>query len=188
MYVLQIKFSFSLQQLGNQRVKFQHKMCYKPSNASLKLKTTPTISIASRLFRDGNFLRIYKTCQKSFVTILLNHVQHLPHNNEFKNLFHQYESFRDFNRVLFWKIMAVNCMFNVQKLKNRKLLYYMRVERRQVLVLCWLKYIIKLRKKDHHNNTVDLFRPLFKFICANKQVNEVYSLKLKMYKLRVMRG
>ena len=84
--------------------------------------------------------------------------------------------------------MAVNCIFNVKKLKNRKILYYMKPERRQVLVLLWLKNIIKLRKKDNNNNTMDLFRPLFKFICANRQVNEVYSLKLKMYKLRVVRG
>lgn len=188
MHVLKVKFFLSIQQLGTQRVKFQHKICFKPANAPLRLKTTPTICVASRLFRDGNFLRIYKKCQSAFIFILLKYIKHLPHNNEFKNLYHQYQSFRDFNRVLFWKIMAVNCIFNVKKLKNRKILYYMKPERRQVLVLLWLKNIIKLRKKNQHNNSMDLFRPLFKFICANRQVNEVYSLKLKMYKLRVVRG
>ena len=101
MYVLKIKFFLSIQQLGTQRIKFQHKICFKPANAPLKLKTTPTICVASRLFRDGNFLRIYKKCQKAFIYILLKYVKQLPHNNEFKNLFYQYQSFRDFNRVLF---------------------------------------------------------------------------------------
>lgn len=188
MNVLQLKFSFSMQQLASQRVKFQHKICFKPSLDHLKLKTTPAISIASRLYRDGNFLRIYKKLQKAFFTNLLTRVEGLPQNNEFKNLYDQYESFRDINRVFFWKIMSVNCLFNIKKLKNKRILYYLRPERRAVLILLWLKNLAKLRKKDYHNCDVDLFNPIFDFICANKNSNEVFSLKLKVYKLRLVRG
>lgn len=101
MILLNLKFLFSVQQLGNQRVKFQHKICFREDLTHLKLKTTPAIAISSRLFRDGKNLRIYKKLQKSFLNKLLLIVKYLPHNNEFKNLFYQYESFRDINRVLF---------------------------------------------------------------------------------------
>ena len=93
-------FKFSVQQLGNQRTKFQHKICFKSDLNHLKLKSTPASAVTSRLFRDGNFLRIYKKLQTSFFSLLLKTVKSLPHNNEFKNLF-LYESFRDLNRVLF---------------------------------------------------------------------------------------
>lgn len=188
MYATYIKYNFSVQQLGKQRIKFQHKICFKTGIQHLKLKTSPTTAITCRLFRDGNFLRLYKLCLKSYISILLKVVNYLPQNNEFKNLFYQYYSFRDFNRSLFWKVMGVNCLFNLKKLKNRKLLYYTRPERRQVLVLFWLKNLIKLRKKDLKNSSIDLYRPLLTFLCTNKATNDVYSLKLKMYKLRLVRG
>lgn len=101
MYVSSIKFQFSVHQLAKQRVKFQHKICFRPENEHLRLKSMPAVSIATRLFRDGNFLRLYKQSQKSFSTVLLKMVSSLPHNNEFKNLFERHFSFRDFNRVLF---------------------------------------------------------------------------------------
>lgn len=188
MYVNSLRFFFSMHQLSTQRVKFQHKICFKESNSHLKLKTTPAVSIASRLFRDGNFLRLYKQCQKSFVFDLTEQVKSLPHNNEFKNLYNQYESFRDFNRVLFWKIMSVNCLFNLKTLKKKRILYYLRVERRQVLILSWLKNLIKMRKKNYDNCSIDLYKPLLTFITTNRSTNDVFSLKLKIYKLRMLRG
>jgi hypothetical protein len=96
-----IKYNFSLKQLSNQRLKFQHKICFKDSIKHLRLKTTPAIAMSSRLYRDGNFLRLYKQLQKSFVYKLLPNISGLPQNNEFKNLFKQYQSFSDINRVLF---------------------------------------------------------------------------------------
>ncbi len=188
MYVLMSKIYFSTQQLAQQRLKFSHKICFKVDRQPLKLKSTPTISLSCRLFRDGNFLRLYKNCQYFFIKILLYKINSLPHNNEFKNLFYQYQSFRDFNRVLFWKLMTVNCIFNLKKLKNKKILYYLKPERRAVLVLLWLKNILKLRKKNDHNLGLELYYPLLNFICNSKEVNEIYALKLKVYKLRVVRG
>lgn len=181
-------FKFSIQQLGSQRSKFQHKICFKDSLYHLKLKTTPSISIASRLYRDGNFLRLYKKLQKNFQTHLLTSVDFLPQNNEFKNLYEQYESFRDINRVFFWKLMSVNTMFNLKKLKNKKILYYLRPERRVVLVLLWLKSLTKLRKRDYNNLSPNLFKPIFDFICSNRGTNEVFGLKLRIYRLRLVRG
>ncbi len=188
MYVFNLKFSYSVQQLGKQRIKFQHKICFKPSNEHLKLKTMPAISIASRLFRDGNFLRLYKQSQKSFIYILLNVINQLPHNNEFKNLFDRHFSFRDFNRVLFWKIMSVNSLFNLKKLKNKRILYYLKPEKRAVLVLLWLKSLVKLHKKNYKNLTPQLLIPVLQFVYSNKDVNNIFGLKLRIYKLRMSRG
>lgn len=188
MYVSFIKFQFSVHQLAKQRVKFQHKICFRSDIEHLRLKSMPAVSIATRLFRDGNFLRLYKQSQKSFTTILLNLVPNLPHNNEFKNLFERHFSFRDFNRVLFWKIMSVNSLFNMKKLKNKRILYYLRPEKRAVLVLLWLKNLVKLRKEDYKNCTPTLLQPVLNFIYSNKDSNEIFKLKLKIYKLRMSRG
>ena len=179
---------FSIQQLVTQRSKFQHKICYKSDRLELRGKSTPSLSLASRLFRDGKNLRLYKNCNKFFIEKLLKNIPVLPQNNEFKNLFYQYQSFTDFNRVLFWRLTSINALFNLKKLKTRKLLYYLRPERRVVVVLFWLKYIIKLKKSNFKNNSIGLFNPLINFICANKASNETYHLKLKIYRLRVMRG
>lgn len=183
-----IIFKFSVQQLSTQRVKFQHKICFKESLAHLRLKSTPAISMASRLYRDGNFLRMYKQLQKAFLTILLKNVSSLPQNNEFKNLYNQYQSFCDINRVLYWKLSSVNSLFSLKKLKARRILFYLRPERRIVLILLWLKNIVKLKKKDHSNCSPQLFLPLLSFISSNKNSNEVFNLKLKIYKLRLVRG
>ncbi len=188
MYLLKLIAKFSVQQLGKQRITFSHKMCFKESLKHLTLKTTPTTAITSRLFRDGNFLRLYKKTKKSFHKYLSTMVYHLPPNNEFKNLYLRYFSFRDFDRILFWKIMSINSLFNLKKLKKKKLIYYLPKERRQVVVLLWLKNIIKLAKNDYHNCNVELFKPLIKFVYTNKNVNEIFSLKLKIYRLRMMRG
>jgi hypothetical protein len=68
------------------------------------------------------------------------------------------------------------------------LLYYMRPERRNVLVLGWLKQLIRISKFNRENKTTVLFTPIINFLCSDNNANEVYSLKLKMYKLRSVRG
>lgn len=183
-----IKYNFSLKQLSNQRLKFQHKICFKDSIKHLRLKTTPAIAMSSRLYRDGNFLRLYKQLQKSFVYKLLPNISGLPQNNEFKNLFKQYQSFSDINRVLFWKLNSINSLFSLKRLNSKRILYYLRPERRMVLILLWLKNIIKLKKYNHSNCSTNLYVPLLNFISTNKSNSEIFSLKLKIYKMRLLRG
>lgn len=182
------KFNFSLKQLSSQRLKFQHKICFKESLQHLRLKSTPAIAVSSRLYRDGNFLRLYKQLQKSFIYKLLPIISSLPQNNEFKNLFKQYQSFSDINRVLFWKLNSINSLFSLKRLNSKRILYYLRPERRMVLVLFWLKNIIKLKKSNHLNCSPKLYTPLLSFIFTNKVNSEVFSLKLKIYKMRLLRG
>jgi hypothetical protein len=101
MLVLKIIQCFSIEQLLNQRRKFQHKICYKGYDSHLKLKTTPTQALATRLMRDGQFIKLYRNCHSFYFKTMYKNVKSLPENNEFKNLFFQYQSFTDFNRVLF---------------------------------------------------------------------------------------
>ncbi len=183
-----IKYFFSLKQISTQRVKFQHKICFKKSLLYLRLKTTPSIAIVSRLFRDGNFLRLYKKLQQAFLYNLIPRVSTLPQNNEFKNLFKQYHSFRDLNRVLFWKLTSVNCLFNLKKMGSKKNLYFLNPNKRVVLPLLWIKNVIKLKKFDYSNCSTRLFLPLLKFIAINKSNCEIFNLKLKIYKTRLLRG
>lgn len=188
MNLLIIKHKFSIQQLGTQRLKFKHKICFKNSLKQLALKSTPTIAITTRLLKDGKFLKLYKLCQKIFIKVMLYQIDKLPYNNEFKNLFFQYQSFKDFNRVLFWKIMSINCLFNLKKIKKKKFIYYLKPERRCVLILLWLKNIIKLKKLNYNNLNLRLFKPLTNFLFINKNNNDMFFFKLKIYKSRLVRG
>jgi hypothetical protein len=183
-----IKFYFSLKQLSNQRVKFQHKICFKNELTHLRLKSTPTKAITSRLYKNGNFLRIYKQLQKMFLNNLIPNVFMLPQNNEFKNIYIQNQSFCDMDRVLFWKLTTINSLFNLKKLKNRRILFYLKPERRTVLILLWLKNIIKLRRGNKFNCSTQLFVPLLKFITTNKSSTDIFALKLKIYRMRLLRG
>ncbi len=188
MLALKQLFNFSVEQLGQQRSRFQHKLCFKQDRESLKLKSSPTIAIACRLMRDGKFLTLYRNCLKFYYMYVLPKVYNLPANNEYKNFYFQYQSFKDFNRVLFWKIMSINPLFSLKRVKKRKLLYYLKPKKRMVLILSWLKYIIKLSKKNSHNNTQSLFKPVYIFLSTQRENNEIYNLKLKLYKMRLMRG
>lgn len=188
MFVLKIIYTFSLEQLLNQRLKFQHKICYKTYNNHIRLKSTPTKAVATRLMRDGKFIKLYRNLYAFYFKTMYKNVRSLPENNEFKNLFFQYESFTDFNRVLFWRLSSVNALFNLKKLKTRRILYYLWPQKRLTTVLFWLKFIIKLNKNNNNNNTTKLYNPLIKFICVNKDINEIFHLKLKIYKLRLLRG
>jgi hypothetical protein len=183
-----VKFYFSIKQLSSQRARFQHKICFREDLTHLRLKSTPTKSITCRLYRDGNFLRIYKQLQKTFLNNLLPNVYQLPQNNEFKNLYDQNQAFCDMDRVLFWKLTTVNSLFNLKKLKNRRILFYLRPERRIILILLWLKNIIKLRKSNNSNCSGRLFTPLINFIITNKTSTDIFGLKLKIYKMRLLRG
>ena len=188
MFVLLIKKYFSIQQLTNQRIKFQHKICYKNDYVHLKLKSTPTKDLATRLMRDGKFLTLYRNSHKFYFKTMYKNVRTLAENNEFKNLFFQYQSFTDFNRVLFWRLNSVNALFNLKKLKTRRILYYLWPHKRITTVLFWLKFILKLNKKDNNNNNPRLYKPLINFICLNQEINEIFHLKLKLYRLRLLRG
>jgi hypothetical protein len=79
-------------------------------------------------------------------------------------------------------------LFSLKRLNSKRILYYLRPERRMVLILLWLKNIIKLKKYNHSNCSTNLYVPLLNFISTNKSNSEIFSLKLKIYKMRLLRG
>ena len=76
----------------------------------------------------------------------------------------------------------------VSNLFFKRILFYLRPERRAVLVLLWLKNIIRLQKSDFKNASPKLLQPALSFIYSNKDSNDIFKLKLKIYKLRMSRG
>lgn len=181
-------YSFSTDTITNYRSKFHYKICYRPTTLHLLKKMLPTIALSNRLFKDGKFLRVYKNCNKFYIYTVLRNAKLLPPNNEFKNALQYYKSFMDFNRVLFWRFKTINPLFNLKKLKKKKLLYYLKPERRAAVILSWLKSLIIAKKMDYANNTINLFNPLMKFIYLSKTPTEVDHIKLKIYRFRLLRG
>lgn len=138
--------------------------------------------------RDGKFLTLYRNSHTFYFKTMYKNVRALAENNEFKNLFFQYQSFTDFNRVLFWRLNSVNALFNLKKLKNRRIIYYLWPKKRMTTVLFWLKFVIKLNRPDNNSNNYKIYKPLINFVCLNKDINEIFHLKLKIYKIRLLRG
>lgn len=183
-----IVYHFSTDSITNYRTKFHFKICYRPVTKNLLRKTLPTMALTNRLFKNGKFLRVYKNCNKFYLLKIVKNIKLLPPNNEFKNTFLLHRSFMDFNRVLYWRFRAINPLFNLKKLKNKKLLYYVKPERRAAVLLYWLKSMIIAKKQDYNNNTYNLFNPLVKFICIGKNSHELDLLKLRIYRIRLLRG
>ncbi len=182
------KYLFSFQTMFWARKRFQHKICFKPSLHFLKAKSLPTISLTTRLMKKGEFIKLYKFCLKFYLIKVLPVIKYLPDNSEFKTIFSLYRCFIDFDQILVWKLQTVNPLFNMKKLKKKKLLYYLRPERRIVLILQWLKALLKIKKKNQHNLNMNIFKPLFTFLATNKKNNITTHLKLKIYGWRLLKG
>jgi hypothetical protein len=83
-------------------IKFQHKICYNQKLNFLKLKSTPSKSIACRITKRGNFLKTYKQLKYFFYKFLLKtYFKKIPVNSNFLYLFYRYHSFKNFDSVLF---------------------------------------------------------------------------------------
>ena len=119
-----IKYNFCISNILEIKKKFQHKICYKKKYSFLNLKDNPTKSISTRLTKKGNFLKIYKFIKKFYLSHMLKtKYKSIPLSSSFLFFFNKYKSFRDFDRVLFWKYIQLDCMFSVKvkKIKKKKI-------------------------------------------------------------------
>ena len=64
----------SISNMIDMRKNFQHKICYKDKYRFLKLKSSPTLSLANRFIKRGNFLKIYKILKVFFSKIVLQKI------------------------------------------------------------------------------------------------------------------
>lgn len=96
-----LKYSFCISTLLENKKKFQFKMCYKKKYSFLNLKHNNSQILATRILKKGNFLKVYKLLKKFYyIYILKNMFNNISLNTNYKFFYNKYQSFRDFDRVL----------------------------------------------------------------------------------------
>ncbi len=191
-----VNSNFSVSSLADLRKKYNHSVCYKNKFKFLKLKLLPSKSLANRIMKRGSFLKTYKFIKFFFYkNILRSKFNDIKADSSFLFFYKKYFSFRDFDRVLFWKLSTVDCMFSnkVKKLKKTKKInsnsIFITGKKRLILATNFIKYLIilncrrnikKLEKTNYH-----ILKPLFDFITKNKN-NNVMSVKYRIYKQKLL--
>ena len=126
-----IVYNFCIKEIGEMRYSFKHKICYKKKYQFLSLKHTPSYAITNRLMRKGNVLKIYKILKKFYYKdMLYKNFYKIPPLSNFLFFFNKYYSFRDFDRVLHWKLIQLDCMYTkkvsfYKKKNNKTPLYFL---------------------------------------------------------------
>jgi len=172
------------------RNKLNNKLCLKKKYKFIQFKTTPSILITNRIFTKGHFLKFYKTSKKFYNNFFLETILNtLPVDNDFLNMYNKYNAFKNFDWVLFWRLHQVDCYFNLKKEKNKLTkefyVYYIKDQKRYLIILKWLKIIMYLNYKKK-KNTIDLFKPLVNFLTETKDKNEINRLKLNVYRIKMV--
>lgn len=192
---LSVNTGFCVINLLENKKKFQHKICYKKKYWFLNLKNNTSQSLANRLLKRGNFLKIYKILKKFYYKHLLQtKFNSISLTSNYMFFFKKYQSFRDFDRVLLWKYNSLDCMFTTKtrKIKKKKKknynlnLLFITGIKRTLLCINIIKYLILMnvhRRKKNLNYS--LFNPLYQYITTDKS-NSVIKLKYKIYKHKLM--
>lgn len=177
-----------LKLLIKNRKLFNHKICYKNRYKFLKFKSTVSKSLATRLFHHGKFLKTYKVCKKYYYNYFLkNNIKNLKENEEFFKYFNTYLNSRDFDQTLLWKIQQIDCIFDMKPNKKDPrypYIYYIKDQKRFLLVLSWLKSIFMIEKKKYNN--IKLFKPLDNFLLSKQNESLIYNIKIQQYELKFL--
>ena len=174
------------------REKFKHKLCFKKKYTHLNLKHTPSYALTTRLLKNGKFLKTYKLLKYFFYKIfLLKNFNKIPSSSAFLYFYNKYQSFRDLDRVLFWKYNQLDCMFSfkVRRIKKKKKiltnLIFITGNKRLLLAINFLKYIILLSVKKNGNNMIpDYFLPLGNFLSKDRD-SVLIKIKYRIYKKKL---
>jgi hypothetical protein len=175
------------------RDNFKHKICYKKKYEFLNLKHTPSYALSNRLMRRGNFLKTYKLLKRFYYNDMLSdRFSTIPSLSNFLFFFNKYYSFRDLDRVLYWKFLQLDCMFNnkvrfykKKKVQSANLLFVSGIKR---VLLCVniLKFLILLKiKRKQTNITTKMFTPVFNYLSYDRK-NLVITIKHRIYKQKLM--
>ena len=174
------------------RKKFSLKICYKKKYNFLNLKYTPSHALASRLTKRGNFIKTYRLLKNFYYIYILKVKKKLiDKKNNFLFLYSKYLSFKDFDRVLFWKYKSLNCMFNhrsktfKKKKKSFNKINFTLSGKRLLLTINFIKYMILLNcKRGKKKMQFNLFNPLYDYL-INDKINCILKIKYKIYKLKL---
>ncbi len=188
-----LKFYFCVVTIDTVRKNFIRKICYKKKYKFLQLKNTPTYSLVNRISKKGNFLKIYKEIKKFHINYLLREKFYsIPLSSTFLFFYNKYYSFRDLDRILYWKFLQLDCMFinktKIFKKKKKSLskLLFLTEKNRTILCINILKNIILLNiKRRKKNITKFLFLSLYNYIVNDKN-NLVLKVKYKLYKQKLI--
>lgn len=188
-----VTYSFCVTHIADLRLKFKHKICYKKKYNFLNLKHTPSYALCTRLIKRGNLIQIYKLINKFFYNeLLFKKFSKISILSNFLFFYNKYYSFRDLNRVLYWKYTQLNCMFShkAKFFKKKKQyatkLLFVTNQKRLLLCINFLKCLILLNVKRRKKNlTMNLFSPLFNYITVDKN-NLVTKIKYRIYRQKLM--
>lgn len=100
-FVSNLKYSFCIVDLLNNKKNFQFKICYKNKYSFLNLKHSTSQILASRIMKRGNFLKTYKLLKKFYYKQMLRiKFNSIPETSNYIFFYKKYQSFKDFDRVL----------------------------------------------------------------------------------------
>jgi len=81
----------------------------------------PSNIIASRLLKQSKYLKIYKLIKKYYLQeILKTKLPNISLSSSFLFFYKKYNSFKDFDRTFFWKLIQLECMFSIKVVKKKK--------------------------------------------------------------------
>ena len=194
-FFFNINYRFSVVGMLSLKSKFAHKLVFNKKHTFLKRRSMPVQSLSCRFMNRGNFLKIYKQLNYLYYkSFLRTKLKTIPVSSNFLFFFKKYDSFKSFDKTLFWRINQLDCIFShkhnaskKQKISSLNLKYISGVKR---LLLClnFLKYVILLsvsRKKK--NLSYKLWDPLLKYI-TNEKDNLPLTLKHKVYRYKLSLG
>lgn len=175
------------------RQKFKHKICYSKKYEFLNLKHTPSQALTTRLIKRGNKLKTYKLLKFFFYKYTLKkNLKTIPETSNFIFFYNKYFSFRDLDRVLFWKFNYLNIMFThkVRYFRKKKqqtsTLKFIRGIKRSLCCINFLKYLILLNCQRKKKKMIyNLFAPLMDYL-SNDKNSMVVKVKYKIYRQKLV--
>ena len=185
-------YSFSVSQMKEIRKNFNKQICFKNKYKFLGLKNTPTKAIVNRITKYDRFLKNFKLLKHYFYNFFLKKkIQNIPIASSFLFFYNKYPSFKDLDRVLFWRYGVLDCIFSnkIKKIKKKKIstLIFITDYKRVILCINFLKYMILLNcKRRKKNMNMERFNPLYNFIVEDRK-NLLIKIKYRIYRQKLMK-
>lgn len=204
--MLVIKYSYSIKALAKNRKLYSLKICYKKHLEFLKYQQNTAEAIANRIVSNTN----YRYCRQQVTSFYIQFLRDnfvlkntaAAHTFKSKNItyflsnFKQYIALKDLNRTFLWRALQYNSLFTVKitrKKKKKKIflnteVYFMRQSHRLLLIWVWLKAFIKAHGSSKRTLALQLQLSLENFFGTTGKNNAVESIKLQIYKIKLLRS
>lgn len=183
------------------------KYCYRSQLEFLKYRESIVKNLSNRIVKDSNYIYCYKNFNYFYINYLRSNFSYnLNYNLSFKfpdkniqfikNIYKNFQSMKDLNRILLLKAVQVNSLFKtitILKKKKKKIyqdtsIVFVPENKRILLVWSWLKFILKGTRKNNINMQHSIFPIVDNFLRYNKENNVIYDVKLQIYKMQLLRS